>query len=315
MSARNKRAVEAVHTQQMRGPERDDHAPPLLPARAGHEFRFMVTGRGPRAARLGPLLLLVAAGLASQAVQAGPPFLTDDPEPVDLRHWEAYVFSTYDRSSGATGIQGPALEFNLGAAPGLQLHLVVPWAWNRVRGSRTGSGWGDVELGFKVRLLKETASRPEVGIFPMAELPSGSASLGLGNGRAWFKIPLWIQKSWGPWTTYGGGGWAINHAPGQRDYPFGGWLLQRDVNERLTLGGEIFAQGADAVSGRGYTVANIGGYFNFRPGFSLLFSAGRSIHGQRHTVGYLGLYWTWGPAARRASLPHRRVRGMMGAFS
>ena len=29
---------------------------------------------------------------------------------------------------------------------------------------------------------------------------------GLGNGRAWCKIPLWIQKSWGPWTTYGGGG-------------------------------------------------------------------------------------------------------------
>ena len=111
-----------------------------MPALAGRGFRFMVTGREPRAARLGTLLLLVAAGLASQAVQAGPPFLTDDPEPVDFRHGKACVFSAYDRSSGATGIQGPALEFNLGASPGLQLHLVVPWAWNRVRGSGTHSG-------------------------------------------------------------------------------------------------------------------------------------------------------------------------------
>ncbi|MGH8155734.1 MAG: hypothetical protein ACREP0_10970 [Rhodanobacteraceae bacterium] len=45
----------------------------------------------------------------------------------------------------------------------------------------------------------------------------------------------------------------------------------------------------------GYTVLNAGGYLNFTPGFSLLFSAGRSIAGARHTVAYLGLYWTWGP--------------------
>ena len=38
------------------------------------------------------------------------------------------------------------------------------------------------------------------------ELPTGSATKGLGVGKTWYKVPLWAQKSFGPWTTYGGGG-------------------------------------------------------------------------------------------------------------
>ncbi len=244
--------------------------------------------------RIAVLIIALAAAVNGELVLAGPPFLTDDPEPVDYHHWEAYIFSTYARSFDATAIQGPALEFNVGAARNLQLHLVVPWAWNQPRGTMRQSGLGDVELGFKYRFLQETGDSPQMGIFPMVELPTGNASRGLGNGQAWFKIPLWMQKSWGPWTTYGGGGWAINHAPGQRNYAFGGWLLQRDLSKELTLGGELFAQGADSQAARGFVVANIGGFVNFTPAFSLLFSAGGSVRGARQTVAYLGLYWTWG---------------------
>jgi hypothetical protein len=246
------------------------------------------------------LIALGAIFAGPMITLAGPPFLTDDPEPVEPSHWEAYVFSTYDRGPDGTAIQGPALEFNVGAAPELQLHLVVPWAVSRPHSGPARSGWGDVEVGLKFRFLQETDSRPQIGIFPMVEFPTGDASRGLGNGRAWFKIPLWIQKSWGPWTTYGGGGWAINRAPGMRDHAFGGWFLQRDLCEKLTLGGEIFAQGADAVEGRGAVMANVGGLLHLTPGFSILFSGGRTIRGEMHTIAYVGLYWTWG---RRAGSP------------
>ena len=225
---------------------------------------------------------------------AGPPFLTDDPVPVELHHWEAYIFSTYDHSPGGTDTAGPAFELNLGAAPELQVHLVVPWAWNDPAGATYRSGLGDVEMGFKLRVLDESRSRPQIGIFPMAELPTGSGSQGLGNGRVWFRLPLWIQKSWGSWTTYGGGGWVINQAPGQRDHAFAGWLLQHDLSSKLTLGAEVFREGADTVGGRSSTFADVGGYLNFNPGFSLLFSAGHAFAGERHTIAYLGLYWTWG---------------------
>jgi len=60
---------------------------------------------------------------------AGPPFLTDDPEPVPFRHWESYLFSTVDATRKSTSATGPAFEFNVGGLPNLQMHLVIPMAY------------------------------------------------------------------------------------------------------------------------------------------------------------------------------------------
>lgn len=226
---------------------------------------------------------------------AGPPFLTDDPEPVDYQHWEFYIFAAGDRTSSSTTVNAPAVELNYGVAPDTQLHLVVPVANVSSAGQSWTSGLGDSEFGIKYRFLQETDARPQIGVFPMVELPTGSASRGLGNGRAWFRLPVWLQKSYGPWTTFGGGGAALNSAPGQRNYGFGGWELQRDLGPYFTLGAEIFRQGADTRDDRGFTAANIGGYLNFTKNISLLVSTGRSFAGDRHTLWYLAFYSTWGP--------------------
>jgi hypothetical protein len=115
-------------------------------------------------------------------------------------------------------------------------------------------------------------------------------------------MPLWLQKSWGPsdrqWTSYGGGGEAIVPAAGYKNYPFSGLLVQRQLSKKLTLGTELFGHGAEgpaATSTRAATLLDLGGIYEFKPGFDLLFAAGRSIHGQPETYTYLSLYWTWGP--------------------
>ena len=224
----------------------------------------------------------------------GPPFLTDDPEPVPYKNYEAYVFSTIDGTADGTAIQAPAFEFNVGALTNLQLHLGVPFAYSAPAGSPSTYGLGDIELGAKYRFFEETENLPQIAIFPLLELPTGNAGRGLGNGETWGKIPLWLQKTWGNWTTYGGGGYAINQAPGQRDYAFGGWLLQRNLGEHLTLGGEIFAQGKATDDGRAFALFNLGGSYKISENFSILFSGGHTFTGERHFIGYFGLYWTWG---------------------
>ncbi len=239
------------------------------------------------------LSLGIVSAFAAPAF-AGPPFLTDDPEPVPFKHYEAYLFSTVDaKRKDTTGI-GPAFEFNVGALPNLQVHLVVPLAFTFPQDAPKAYGMGDMEFGLKYRFIQETDYRPMVGAFPMLEIPTGDPNLGLGNGRTWGKIPLWIQKSWEPWTTYGGDGYAINPAPGQRNYYFGGWLLQREFGERLILGGEIFAQGKSSDDNRSFMVFNLGGFFKITPNFQLLFSGGHTLAGGGHTIGYLGLYYTGG---------------------
>lgn len=250
--------------------------------------------------------LFLALAVASPAA-AGPPFLTDDPEPVDLGHWEAYLFGTLDSARELRSVGGPAFEANFGAAPETQLHLVVPLTTATPSGRSSAFGLGDVELGVKYRFVEETEGHPQVGAFPMLELPTGDAKRGLGNGRLGVRLPVWVQKSWGPWTTYGGLGYAINRAPGARSYPFAGWLLQRDLGHGLALGAEAYAHGADAKGGQGASLLNAGGTLDLRSGLSLLFGAGHTVAGERHGVAYLGLYWTWGPrsAGRSAATAQR----------
>lgn len=245
----------------------------------------------PRVRRYRKASLLVLFGVTSAAVLAGPPFLTDDPEPVAYGHYEAYSFATFSRSPGSTFATLPAFEFNMGSAPNLQLHMVVPGAYIHPNGAY---GMGDVEVGAKYRFLQEGRNRPQVAIFPLLELPSGTARSGLGNGHFWARLPVWVQKSYGPWTTYGGGGYQINRAPGTKDSVFAGWLVQRHVARRLTVGTEVYFQQAQTLSSKQTTFVDGGGYYSFRDNFSFLFMLGHTVAGQRNTVGYVGLYWTWG---------------------
>lgn len=257
----------------------------------------------PRLCREWVCLLLLLSGTLTAI--AGPPFQTDDPEPVDFHHFEMYAFELSDSSHGGTSLSIPAYEVNWGAAPNLQLHLVVPLTANIPSdGNGTNYGIGDTEVGAKYRFVKETKRVPQIGIFPFVELPTGSADRGLGVGRTWYRLPVWVQKSWGAgdaWTSYGGGGVVVVPESGYKNYPFAGWLVQRQLNKKLMLGMEVFGHGAlgeSADSMRYSTMADGGGSFEFRPGFDLLFAAGRTIAGQPETYSYLALYWTWGKDAK-----------------
>ena len=104
-------------------------------------------------------------------------------------------------------------------------------------GMPTASGLGDIAFSVKYRFLHETNGWPDLAVFPGLTLPTGDANRNLGNGRATYHLPLWAQKSFGSWTVDTGGGVFLNSEPGERDYPYGGLLLQRDLGEHLSLGG------------------------------------------------------------------------------
>jgi hypothetical protein len=227
---------------------------------------------------------------------AGPPFLTDDPVPVDLGHFETYVFSQWDSAPGAgSTVDGPAVEFNWGFLPNLQFHVVAPFENTTVPGMPNAFGFGDTEIGVKYRFVQESTGRPQIGIFPLAEVATGDATRNLGNGQTWYRLPLWIQKSYddGKWTVDTGGGAALNNAPGQRNYGFGGLLVQRSLGSGLTLGAEVYTQGATAAGTTATTFYDIGGYINPSNQFSILVSLGHSVAGQSHAIGYFGLYYTF----------------------
>jgi len=241
---------------------------------------------------------IFALVFAATAAQAGPPFQTDDPEPIEFRHYEFYTFASSDGTQAETDTAGPAVEFNWGALPNVHLHVIVPAMAIFPRTDPRAFGLGDIELGIKYRFVQETKHRPMVGTFVMFEVPTGNAARGLGLGKTWYKVPIWAQKSFGPWTTYGGGGMTVVNTPGYRNFPFLGWLVQRDLGKKWTLGTEVFYHGPEgpaAPQTRPATLVDVGGYYKFRdPGFQLLFCYGHTAIGQTENYAYLGLYWTWG---------------------
>lgn len=236
----------------------------------------------------------ILASLLCFPALAGPPFKTDDPVPVDLGHLEFYIFATGQRVPGESSGIGPASEFNYGILPDTQFHIAATWAYDRPEGATSQHGFGDMETGIKFRFLHETDTRPQVSFYPLVEIPTGDADKGLGAGHTQVFLPIWIQKSFGPWTTYGGGGWWRNPGEGNRNWTFVGWLLQRDFGEHVTLGGEAFHTTASTLEGRASNGFDLGGQINLGEKHHLLFSAGRNVSGEPQSYFYFGYQFTTG---------------------
>jgi hypothetical protein len=269
------------------------------------------------------LLLLAAPSLWAQ----GPPFQTDDPVPVDLHHYEFYIFGGMDGTTAEIDSTGPALEFNWGALPRVQLHAILPWgaavpsnnpAYRPGGVGPSAFGLTDMELGVKLALIKQTKSFPQIGAFPMFEMPTGDSTKGLGVGKVWYKLPVWMEKDWQHWTVCGGGGYQVVPQTDYRNFPYTAWLVKREVNKRLELGAEVFSHGKEgfaAAQTQASTMIDAGGYYHFKtPGMQLLFAYGHSVAGQTENYAYLGLYWTWGKDDNKAPDKEALLSGQLRKF-
>jgi len=221
-------------------------------------------------------------------VRAGPPFETDDPEPVDEGHFEVNVAALGITGRGATGAI-PGIDANYGPAPDLQLHLGVQAAYAEAPHGGWTAGYGDTELGVKYRFVEQDPKgwRPDIAFYPNIELPTGAASKGLGAGHVQLQLPLWIEEDWGPWSSYGGGGYWYSRGAGDQDFWFAGWLLSRKVTDELMLGGEVFRQTPTVIGARANNGFTLGGSYDVTEGGRILFSGGRGPLENNNGFGYV----------------------------
>jgi hypothetical protein len=246
----------------------------------------------------GILACLCATLLATGSALAGPPFRTDDPEPVEFQHFEINLFSQGTKVASGWTAALPAFEVNYGALPNLQLHAIIPQGYTAPTGGRAGFALGDIELGAKYRFIspEEDDWFPEVAAFPLIEVPVGNQKLGFSTGHAQIFLPLWLQKEFGPWTVYGGGGYWINPGVGNKDYGFFGAAVWRKITEQFNLGVEVFHQTANVVGGRESTGFNVGTTYDLSENWHVLSSVGTGLQNRSTTNQfsyYLGLQLTF----------------------
>jgi len=223
--------------------------------------------------------VVVGLGCATASV-AGPPYLTDDPTPVELGTWEATLFSTGTAFHGVTSGLGPALEVNYGVSENVQLHVIAPVGFQSPTGQKTKFGYSDTELGIKYRFVDPGDDDwfPQIAVFPLVEVPTGNQRLDLSSGHAQVFLPLWLQKDFGDWAVFGGGGYWVNPGLGNRDWWFTGLGVSRKVTERLSLGAEVFNQTASETGGKDSTGFNVGATYDISETWHLLGSIGRGMH-------------------------------------
>lgn len=234
--------------------------------------------------------LVVAAALLPATARAGPPFLTDDPEPTDTGHWEIYTPLFEAEGSGKDFEGALGAEINYGPVKDVQLTVGLTVAYAH---DATGWRWGagDLAASVKYRFYHDEAAGLQIAAFPGATLPT--ASNGMGAGHVTALLPIWAQKDFGKWSVFGGGGYAINPGAGKRDYWTGGVAVTDQFGDRLLVGLEADRQGADTVTGSASTSLGIGAIYDLSGPLSLLASGGPSFNDEGrksfHAFAALGL--------------------------
>lgn len=232
--------------------------------------------------------LVISSLVAVSSVHAGPPFVTDDPEPPPPGGWEINVPLILERTPGKTEMDAPLIDLNYGL-PDVQLKAEFPIKILHEDSDGTAAGAGDLLLGMKWRFLNNEQSQVQLGIYPQLLVPTGDRARGLGEGRPAFVLPFLAQKSWDKWTLYGNVGHWWQTGEETRNYFYAGAVLQRELSDRLTLGAELFGNSPREHGARSDVAFNLGGTWKLREHVNVLFTGGRDIVGDTHAIAYIGL--------------------------
>ncbi len=226
--------------------------------------------------------VFVAVGILwGSAAVAGPPYVSDDPEPTDLGHWEIYNFV---EGVGTPGdVAGDAgFDLNYGAAKDVQVTLTLPALFD----SHTETGPGAIELAVKYKFLHQSPGSltPDVAVFPRLFFPTVASQFGPSHLKLF--LPVWAEKDWGKWSLFGGGGYDINPGPGNRNFWLSGVALTREVSSRLQLGAEVYHQGPQSRDAVAFTGVNAGAIYKLSNHWSLLASGGPGVQNPRREGEY-----------------------------
>ena len=232
--------------------------------------------------------LLVSVVVAT-AAQAGPPYVTDDPETPPLHGWEINIPLSLEHETGESVIEAPVLDINYGLTSNVQLMVEFAFLHATLGGNRTEHGLSDTGVGVKWRFLEEDPQAPQIAVYPRVVIPTGDNRRGLGEGKASYVFPLVAQKSWGAWTVFGNLGGVLQNRPGSRDFWFQGLVLVREVSPSLELGLEEYGNSPTDRDERTSIGFNVGGIWKVADATGVLFSAGRTFRGEQATTVYLGI--------------------------
>jgi Putative MetA-pathway of phenol degradation len=228
------------------------------------------------------LLLLTCSGASAQM-----PFYTDDTEVTDVGTVHVEMFEEIDglQSAQYPDLRQNTLNFklNTGLPYRFELDVDVPYLEiSRAAGTDSSRGNGDTDFGVKWKIREATPGShlPAVATSFYIELPTGDEKQGLGSGLSDYALNFMIQEPISEHTRFNvnfGILFAGNTSTGAvgiettRGHVLtGGLSLLHDLNERWSVGAEVYGGIADD-SGLDRTQLQllVGGQYNIRSNVAL----------------------------------------------
>jgi hypothetical protein len=216
-----------------------------------------------RARALVASLVSLACLVDASRAFAGQPYETDDPEPVACHHVEVDV--QYSRQ-GPNPTTVPSVEIDYGPTKNVELSVAAQP--------------GETEVGSAIRFVSETENSPQIGLLPSIVFKSDGSSESF--------LPLWIQKTVGKWTVYGGTGVS-------QSYVSSGITTQYALSNRSSFGAEFFTDNPRMPGEKSQPRFNLGYNGQLDEGHAVMLSAGRNFGPGSHYTFYVGYQVIFAP--------------------
>lgn len=224
-------------------------------------------------------ITITIALITSESANAGAPFVTDDPEPVDKNSFEVNYAISKTWTKDSTSAALPSIDVNYGYLDNVQLHVQAKYTYQTGDGP-SQLGYDNTEIGLKYRFIHQKNNETELmlGLYPMLQLPTGSKRLGDASGKTQLFLPVWAQVNTEKWTFYGGTGYRVNNYSAGKNSWFLGATALYEINDHFKVGGELFRETTTTRINQYSSGFNVGGIYNITRNYGLLYSAGRALN-------------------------------------
>jgi len=100
-------------------------------------------------------------------------------------------------------------------------------------------------------------------------------------------VPIWLQRDFGKWSTFGGGGCMLSHGGGDSlDFCLGGWAITSQIAPNLQVGAELVHSAADTRGGRASTAIGAGLRYDLTENYHVLAYIGPTLQNAAATAAY-----------------------------
>jgi hypothetical protein len=260
--------------------------------------------------------ILAAAIAIPTTVSAVPPFVSGDVPPADPGTFELYSGFEYESFDSEITRGLPHLELIYG----LWERQEITFEINNVSEGHV-HGFGDIVVGTKIMLVKETDHMPGLSLSYELTLPTASTRRGLGGGTYDHDLLLRTQKSWGWFTLIGNVGhtWLSDaHIPGGREPREDVWFLSVAQRSQLTRNleflAEVWWETSETPGEPNRFAGDVGLEYAFADNFKVHGSIGTSLRedqrGGPDIRAYVGFKWEfdapWRKSEREIEAPREK---------